>query len=76
MTIGLAVVAVATGPGDDRRVQSGKIPQNVPPGGDTELILPLSILPDEAPASVPGGAAYSIMVAFAGKRLTWLTDNA
>ena len=72
-TIGLCVVAADSGPTDERRVQAGKIPANVPPGGDTELILPLSILPDDTAAAIPSGADYNVMVAFAGKRLTWLS---
>jgi hypothetical protein len=68
-TAGLAVVTDNAGTAGSRRVQSGE----VSPNGD-DLVLALSILPGEGPANL-GAGNYRVMVAMAGKRLTWITEN-
>jgi hypothetical protein len=68
-TAGLAVVARQGAPDGDRRVQGGTFPQA---GGD--LVLPLSILPDDTAAAIATGD-YDVFVALAGRRPYWLVDS-
>lgn len=63
----LALVGAADNPRGTVRVLAGEYPTPAPV---TNVILPLTVLPDDVSASVPAGD-YGIMVALAGKRLHW-----